>query len=224
MSLIDKPMKVLVACEESQRVCIEFRKLKHEAYSCDIEFQSGGHPEWHIKGNVLPLINGFCEFKTCDGKYHFIEGKWDLIIAFTPCTFLSNAGAKHLFPRGKLNQQRFRKGLEAKKFFMKFYEADCDKICIENPISSKIFEMAAHSQTIQPFEYGHEVRKTTRLWLINLPPLIPTKIVEPISNCHESGTWFMKGGKDRQKNRSKTFTGIAKAMAEQWGGIINESY
>jgi hypothetical protein len=195
-------MRVLVACEESQAVTIELRKLGHEAYSSDIESCSGGHPEWHLQSNALELLK--------------IE--WDMIIAFPPCTYLSNAGAKHLFKGHELNEERYKKGLEAKEFFLAFYNANCPRIVIENPISSKIYEMPIHTQEIQPYMFGHAVQKKTRLWLKGLPKLMPTNIVDPKINCHEAGTWFMKGGKDRQKNRSKTFTGIAKAIAEQYGG------
>jgi hypothetical protein len=194
-------MKVLVACEESQRVCIAFREKGHEAYSCDIEPCSGGHPEWHIQDDVLK---------------HLDKG-WDLIIAHPPCTYLSNAGARFLYPKGVLNQERLKKGLEAKEFFMKLYNANCPKICVENPVSSKIFDMPPHTQEIQPFEFGHPFKKKTRLWLKGLDPLKPTEIVEVSESTKIAGNWFNKGGKDRQKNRSKTFEGIAKAMAEQWG-------
>jgi hypothetical protein len=209
-------LKVLVACEESQAVTIELRKLGHEAYSCDIELCSGRHPEWHIQDDVLGILNGRCPFKTVDGKFHAICRRWDMIIAFPPCTYLSNAGAKHLFRGHKLNEERYKKGLEAKEFFMKILNADCPKIAIENPISSKIYEMPVHTQEIQPYMFGHPVQKKTRLWLKGLPNLIPTNIVDPKANCHEAGTWFMKGGKERQKNRAKTFSGIAKAIATQW--------
>lgn len=211
-----KNLKILVACEESQAVTKELRKLGHKAYSCDTEEQSGGHNEWHIMQDVLPLINGDCEFKTEDGLYHKISGKWDMIIAFPPCTYLSNAGAKHLFRGGQLNEERYAKGLEAKEFFMKFLNADCAHIAVENPVSSRIYEMPPHTQEIQPWQFGHPVQKKTRLWLKGLPLLEPTNIVEYKCGCHEAGTWFMKGGKDRQKNRAKTFPGIAKAMASQW--------
>ena len=194
-------MKVLVACEESQRVCIAFREKGHEAYSCDIEPCSGGHSEWHIQDDVLK---------------HLDKG-WDLIIAHPPCTYLSNAGARFLYPKGVLNQERLKKGLEAKEFFMKLYNANCPKICVENPVSSKIFDMPPHTQEIQPFEFGHPFKKKTRLWLKGLEPLKPTEIVEVSESTKIAGNWFNKGGKDRQKNRSKTFEGIAKAMAEQWG-------
>ena len=212
-------MKVLVACEESQRVCAAFRKLGHEAYSCDIIDCSGGHPEWHIKQDVLPLLNGRCEFTTCDGKLHTISGKWDLIIAHPPCTYLSNAGARFLYPKGELNKDRLRKGLAAKEFFMAFYNADCNKICIENPIPSKIYELPQYSQTVQPYEHGHPFSKKTCLWLKGLETLKPTNIIpkEKRQSTKIAGNWFNKGGKERQRNRAKTFEGIANAMAEQWG-------
>ena len=129
-------MKVLVACEESQTVCKAFRKRGHEAYSCDIIECSGGHNEWHIMQDVIPLLNGNCEFETVDGTKHKIDGKWDLIIAHPPCTYLSNAGARFLYPKGVLNEDRLNLGLAAKAFFMQLYNADCDKICVENPIPS----------------------------------------------------------------------------------------
>ena len=195
-------MRVLVACEESQAVTIELRKLGHEAYSCDIEPCSGGHPEWHLQQDVTQLL----------------KIKWDMIIAFPPCTYLSNAGARHLWKDHVLNEKRYMKGLEAKKFFLQFLHADCPRIAVENPVSSRIFDMPPHTQEIPPYQCGHPVRKKTRLWLRGLPELKPTSEVDYKCNCHEAGTWFMKGGKDRQKNRAKTFPGIAKAMAEQWGG------
>ena len=211
-------MKILVACEESQAVTIELRKLGHEAYSCDILECSGGHPEWHIMEDVIPLLNGTESFYTTDGKLHF-KSLWDMIIAFPPCTYLSNAGAKHLFKGKILNEERFKKGLLAKEFFLSILNANCPKIAVENPVSSLIFDMPKHTQEIQPWMFGHPVKKKTRLWLRGLPLLQPTNIVNPECGCHEAGTWFMVGGKDRQKNRAKTFNGIAKAMAEQWSTI-----
>lgn len=217
-------LKVLVACEESQRVCIEFRKLGHEAYSCDIEPCSGGHKEWHIQNDVLPILNGNCEFHTVDGTVHRIDGKWDVIIAHPPCTYLSNAGARFLYPKGILNEDRLNLGLQAKQFFMAIYNADCDRIAIENPIPSRIYELPPYTQTIQPYEYGHPFQKKTCLWLKNIPMLQPTDIIpkENRQSTKIAGNWFNKGGKDRQKNRAKTFPGIAKAMAEQWGGIVDD--
>lgn len=210
-------MKILIACEESQRVCKAFREKGHEAYSCDIIECSGGHPEWHIKQDVLPLLNGRCKFTTYDGKLHTVSGKWDLIIAHPPCTYLSNAGARFLYPKGVLNEERLKKGLEAKEFFMALYNADCEKICVENPIPSRVYELPKYSQTVQPYEYGHPVQKKTCLWLKGLPELKPTNIVEERQSTKIASNWFNKGGKERQKNRAKTFPGIAKAMAEQWG-------
>lgn len=194
-------MRILVACEESQEVCKAFRALGHEAYSCDIEPCSGGHPEWHLQVDALELL----------------KMKWDMILAFPPCTYLSNAGAKHLFRGGKLNEERYKKGIAAKEFFLSFLNADCPRIAVENPVSSRIFEMPPHTQEIQLWQFGHPVQKKTRLWLRGLPPLKPTDVVQYECGCHEAGTWFMRGGKDRQKNRAKTFPGLAAAMAEQWG-------
>ena len=223
-------MKVLVACEESQAVTIELRKLGHEAYSCDIIECSGGHPEWHIKGDVLPLLNGNCEFQTADGTGHAVSGKWDMIIAFPPCTYLTNAGARHLWKGGALNQERYQKGLEGKKFFMEFFNADCPKIAIENPTPSKIYELPKHSQVIQPYQFGHPFTKRTQIWLKGLQPLEPTDLVEPERTWCPSGSYSGKHAekhrgmftKDRARNRSKTFPGIAKAMAEQWAGEADD--
>lgn len=208
---------ILIACEESQAVCKAFREKGHEAYSCDIIDCSGGHPEWHIKQDVIPLLNGNCEFSTCDGKLHKIEGKWDLLIAHPPCTYLSNAGARFLYPKGVLNELRLRKGLVAKDFFMAFYYADCEHIVIENPVPSGVYMMPKYQQTIQPYEFGHPFKKKTCLWLKGIPNLQPTEIIEVAESTKIAGNWFNKGGKDRQRNRAKTFPGIAKAMAEQWG-------
>ena len=210
-------MKVLVACEESQTVCKAFRKKGHEAYSCDIQECSGGHPEWHIMQDVIPILNGNCEFKTVDGIKHKIYGKWDLIISHPPCTYLSNAGARFLYPKGVLNEDRLNLGLAAKEFFMQLYNANCNKICVENPIPSRVFELPKYSQTVQPYEHGHPFKKKTCFWLKNLPLLQPTDIVDVRESTKIAGNWFNKGGKDRQKNRAKTFEGIAEAMAEQWG-------
>ena len=225
-------MKVLVACEESQAVTIELRKLGHEAYSCDIEPCSGGHPEWHIQDDALGFINGSGRtvemqslFLTTDGNLHELPERWDMIIAFPPCTYLSNAGACRLYPKkGQLDIERYKKGLEAKEFFLKFLNADCPKIAVENPISSRVFEMPKHTQTIEPWMFGHPYTKKTRLWLKGLPQLKPTDIVTPIGTYCPSKTsrkvksraGSAKRGDDA-KNRAKTFPGVARAMAEQWG-------
>ena len=217
-------MKVLVACEESQEVCKAFRALGHEAYSCDIQEPSGGHPEWHIQGDALSLINGGCEFTTSDGKRHSIAGKWDLLIAHPPCTYISNAGVRFLYPGGNgvLNEERLRKGIEATHFFLRFLYADCDRIVVENPIPSTVYCLPKYTQIIQPWMFGHPVQKKTCLWLRNVAPLIPTNIVSERESTKVHGNWFNTGGKDRQKNRAKTFPGIAKAMAEQWGGTSKQ--
>ena len=220
-------MKVLVACEESQRVCAAFREKGHETYSCDIMDQSGGHPEWHIMQDVLPLLDGNCEFETTDGIKHKIDGKWDLIIAHPPCTYLSNAGAARLYPKkGVLNKERYEKGLEAKEFFLRFVNADCDRICVENPVPSTVYKLPKYSQIVQPNEYGHHFSKKTCLWIKGLSKLKPTDIVtENIISWVSGGSKDNHGNPRKQsgtkirsaKERSKTFPGIAKAMAEQWG-------
>ena len=196
-------MNVLVACEYSGTVRDAFIKRGHNAVSCDLLPSETDGP--HIKGDVLNVV----------------DGKWDLMIAHPPCTYLSNAGARHLYPNGELNKERYKKGLKAKKFFMQLWEQDhIPRICVENPISSKIFEMPPHTQQIQPYEYGHPLSKKTRLWLKNLPPLQPTNIVEKTENCHGAkGSWYNQGGLDRQKRRAKFFQGWADAMADQWGGL-----
>ena len=221
-------MRILVACEESQAVTTELRQLGHEAYSCDIIECSGGHPEWHIMQDVLPLLNGRCRFKTMDGLDHDVPGRWDMIIAHPPCTYLTNAGARWLWAGGKLNEERYKKGMEARSFFMRFLDADCPRIAVENPIPSAVYELPAYTQIVQPYEYGHPNTKKTCLWLKCLPPLLPTEIVEPERGRRfqqKNGKWRysclemdQRGGKDRARERSKTFPGIAKAMAEQWAG------
>ena len=230
-------MRVLVACEESQAVTKEFRALGHEAYSCDIQECSGGHPEWHCQEDVLPLLNGNCKFKTVDGVNHEIDGIWDMIIAFPPCTHLAVSGARHFEKKRADGRQ-----IEGIEFFAKFLYADCEKIAIENPVgiisgeyipkwfpdlASKYGFPIKPTQIIQPYEFGEPHKKTTCLWLKGLPMLKPTKIVKPelesyICKNGKKVTFskdFIKTGKDRAKNRSKTYLGVAKAMAIQWGKI-----
>lgn len=224
-------IKVLVACEESQRVCTEFRKLGHEAYSCDIIDCSGGYPEWHIKQDVIPLLGG-C-FLTCDGKEHEVN-RWDLIIAHPPCTFLTIAANKYYDEEkyGEKARERKKKREEAIEFFMEFVNADCDYIAVENPVGIMSTQYRNPDQYIQPYEFGDSARKKTGLWLKNLPLLQPTRIVdmgEIIGNgfsvgAHADGRnidgkWLRYGDPELSKLRSKTFPGIAKAMAEQWGNI-----
>ncbi|MBQ6998255.1 MAG: DNA cytosine methyltransferase [Clostridia bacterium] len=218
-------MKLLVACEESQTVCKAFREIGWEAYSCDIIECSGGHPEWHIQGDALPLINGNCKFKTADGVEHTVDGKWDLLIAHPPCTYMSKAGARFMYPTaGNIDENRLKKALEAKDFFMKFLNADCERICVENPTPLKCVGLPKESQVVQPFEYGHPFSKRTLLWQKGLSPLKPTKIVDEYKPYLPSNTGGFARGKGgsrgvahNAKDASKTFEGIAKAMAEQWG-------
>lgn len=221
-------MKVLVACEESQRVCTAFREREHEAYSCDIIPCSGGHPEWHILGDCLPLLNGNCNFQTMDGTIHKIRGKWDLLIAHPPCTYLSNAGAcrmyRWFYGERWINSNRYDHMKEGKTFFMEMMNADCDRICVENPLPMKICELPEPTQVVQPYEYGHPYSKRTLLWLKNLPPLKPTNVVKRTKLWISSNTSNYAKGKGggvgeakNSRDRSKTFPGIARAMAEQWG-------
>lgn len=200
--------RLLVGCEESQRVCIAFRDIGWEAYSCDLMPCSGGHPEWHIQDDVLNHLEG-----------------WDMMILHPPCTYLSNAGARHLYKGGVLQEVRYKQGLLAKEFFMRLYNANCPRICIENPRPSSIYELPPATQLIQPCDfYGrlNPYTKATLLWLKGLPPLKPVEPIEPI------GSWIRgryadleaaRTGVSRQIVRSKTFYGVAKAMDEQWGNL-----
>jgi len=188
-------MKVLIACEESQAVTIEMRKLGIEAFSCDIESCSGGYPKWHLQQDIIPLL----------------EKEWDMIIAFPPCTHLAVSGARWFKEKRKDGRQQ--QGID---FFMKFANCKCERIAIENPVGIMSTIWRKPDQILQPFEYGHGETKATCLWIKNLPLLKPTNIV----NGRENKVWKMSPSKERAKIRSKTFSGIAKAMAEQWGGII----
>ena len=218
-------MNVLVACEESQAVCEAFREKGHNAFSCDIIECSGGHPEWHIHADMLLLLNGRCSFTTMDGKNHTIADKWDMIIAFPPCTKTSNAGARHLYKGGRLNIPRYYDGLCGKALFLAVWAADCEKVVIENPTPSKVFDYPTPTQKIQPWQFGHPFTKQTLLWERGVDPLKPTNIVEPERTWCPSGSYSGKHNDkhrgmfttDRAKNRSKTFPGVALAMAEQWG-------
>lgn len=228
-------IKILIACEESQRVCTAFRERGFEAYSADIQEPSGGHPEWHILGDVLKVLNGG-EFWTMDGAEHIVE-KWDCIIAHPPCTYLSNAGACRLYKNinGKtyIDRERFEKGLDGKEFFMRFVDAECRNIAVENPIPSAVFRLPQYTQSIQPFQFGHPYSKNTCLWLRGLPPLKPTKTITEYKPYVSCGTSKNKGNKDKAgvsraggaaKIRAKTFPGIAQAMARQWGDFLLGKY
>lgn len=212
-----KKLRVLVACEESQAVTKEFRRLGHEAFSCDLLPCSGGHPEWHLQQDVTELL----------------KQNWDLVIAFPPCTFISNAGACRLYPtKGVINQERYKKGLEAKKFFMQFYDSNCNHVAIENPIPSSVYELPKKTQFIQPYQFGHPYSKKTYLWLKNLPLLIATEVInDDIISWVSGGSKDGKGNPRKNKGtnlrssveRSKTFPGIAKAMAEQWSEYLTNN-
>lgn len=230
-------MSALVACEESQRVTIELRKLGVEAYSCDIQDCSSGHPEWHHKGNVLPLLDGDCTFTTVGGQTVSIEGKWDLIIAHPPCTYLSNVATRHhslnCTPLEKINERTMER-LDAARFFMRFATANCDHVVIENPVGIMNTVYRAPDQIIEPYQFAPSINspeyvtKRTCLWLKDLPPLIVNALPRP-NNHKLFGT--MPSGKAKTwedsyahsaKERSKTFPGIARAMAEQWVDYIRK--
>ena len=227
-------MKVLVACEESQAVCIEGRKLGHEVYSCDIQECSGGHPEWHIMYDVLPLLNGNCDFNTMDGENHSLSGRWDMIIAFPPCTYLTVTGNRwfNIDRYGEKAIQRHKDRKDGVDFFMAFANADCEKIAIENPVGIMSSEWRKPNQIINPWQFGDAFEKKTCLWLKGLPELTHTNIVKiPPRKKFDSGksmpSWYAEAWhlpkEERAKLRSKTFPGIAKAMAQQWMGESNRS-
>lgn len=228
-------MNVLIACEESQRVCTEFRKLGYNAYSCDIIPCSGGHPEWHIKQDVLPLLNGNCSFKTEDGAEHSINGKWDMIIAFPPCTKLTNTGNRwfNIERYGEKAIQRYKDREDAAEFFMAFWNADCDIVVIENPIGYMSTYFRKPDQIIHPYYFAEKEddenceRKATCLWFRGVNPLeyqikYKPRVIHYKNGKGTDSPWHMSTisllPEERAKVRSKTFPGIAKAMAEQWGG------
>lgn len=218
-------MNILVGCEESQTVCKEFRKRGHNSYSNDTVDCSGGHPEWHLQQDVVPLL----------------YEKWDMIIAFPPCTYLTNAGNRHyslkMNPEWKV-REREQKRKEAAEFFMLFVNANCDKIAIENPVGWMNTHWRKADQIIHPYYFGDNAKKRTCLWLKGLPLLVPTNMLpepEPMYVCEGEkckgkkigwceGMRNISGGQEeRARARSKTFPGIAKAMAEQWGGLTTAS-
>jgi hypothetical protein len=208
-------MLVLIACEESQTVCKEFRKLGHEAFSCDVVAPSGGHPEWHLHGDVL----------------QYLDRRWDLMIAHPPCTYLTNAGIGwfNIDKHGDKARKRHRDRETAFEFFIQLANADIPRIAVENPVGYVNSHWRTPDQIIHPYYFGDPEKKRTCLWLKNLPKLVPTDIVEPrIYGEYKTGKnkgkkiyWSdsMPPSKDRAANRSKTFLGIAKAMASQWGNL-----
>lgn len=235
-------MNVLVACEESQEVCKAFRAKGHNAFSCDIVECSGGHPEWHIKHDVLSLLNGHCFFHTMSGDRYELPCKWDMIIAFPPCTHLAVSGAAWFDKKRKDGRQR-----DAIEFFEKFLDADCSKIVIENPVGiisgdyiKKWFPDLVvkyglplkPTQIIQPWQFGDNFSKSTCLWVKGVKPLVPYVTEQPELEWFEwvdgktgkkkrQPKWFADAWhlppEERARVRSKTFPGIAKAMADQWG-------
>ena len=208
-----KRLRVLVACEESQAVCKAFRELGHKAYSCDLQECSGGHPEWHIKGDALKVLN---------------LPIWDLVIAHPPCTYITNGGAVRMYKKkGVINEERFAKAVQAKEFFNKFLQAKCKHIAVENPVPMTCVGLKKYNQIIQPYQFGDPFSKKTCLWLKGLPPLHYTNVLseyQPFINGgggrlnkpNYKGKTFANG----QKKRSKTFEGIARAMATQWSEYI----
>lgn len=223
-------MKVLIACECSQTVCTEFRRLGVEAYSCDIENEYGGHPEWHIKRDIREIMHGDCAFFTQDGNHHYVF-RWDCVIAHPPCTYLSNVQAP------LYNEKRFGKDrVEARKamrdkaiaFFMQFTKLGVPTL-IENPpgIMSKFYRKA--DQIVQPYHFGDPYTKRTCFWLFGLPALEKTNIVDPLPshkfpNRNSLGAWFYETSKynhkERARIRSKTFLGIAHAIATQYTAFL----
>lgn len=220
-------MKVLVACEESQRVCTAFREKGHEAYSCDIIDCSGGHPEWHIRQDVLPLLGGRCEFGTCDGKVHRIDGKWDLIIAHPPCTRLCSSGQRWLyFGDDYYKSQKIAEQQKAIVFFMTLVFADCDRVAVENPVGIMSTAYRVPDCIYNPYDFEGETDcKKTCLWLKGLPPLKPTRKTVLPKEERTNSIWLAKFGNKRlswsdpetARLRSQTPWGVATAMAEQWG-------
>ena len=209
-------MKILIACEESQEVCRAFRELGFEAYSCDLQECSGGKPEWHIVGDAVKEA---------------YSGKYDMMIAHPPCTYMSRAGARWMYPTtGNLCQDRYTKAMEAKAMFLELLNAPIEFIAVENPTPLKVVELPKHSQAIQPYEYGHEFSKRTLLWLKNLPLLKPTDIKRNYKPYLPSNTGGKKRGQKyqfvniTQKESSKTFSGVAKALAFQYGNFIKSNF
>jgi len=211
-------MKILIACEESQTITKEFRALGHEAYSCDILPCSGGHPEWHLQGDV----------------FNFINKGWDLMIAHPPCTYLAVSGARHLYNKnGTINVERERERDLALGFVQRLMDADIPKIAIENPISVISSKIRKPDQIVQPYMFGDKASKSTCLWLKNLPKLVATNVVDKgefkewidkkTGKTKRQALWYYealqkaKSSEERRTLRSKTFIGIAKAIAQQWG-------
>lgn len=206
-------VKILIACEESQTVCKAFRQLGFEAYSCDIQDCSGGHPEWHIKSDAI------------EEAY---SGKYDLMIAHPPCTYMSCAGARWMYPKaGMISQERLNQAMKAKEFFWQLMMAPIKYIVLENPLPLKIVGLPKPSQIIQPYQFGHPYSKKTLLWIKGLPYLKPTSVLSQHTPYLPSNTGGVSRGQKHSrgiaknaKESSKTFEGVAKAMADQWGNYL----
>lgn len=201
----------LIACERSQVECSAFREQGVIAFSCDIQACAGGHPEWHIQGDVTPFLKGQRYFYTADGTLHHVK-QWDLIIAHPPCTYLSKAGSTLLFPKGKLDPIRYAHGIVAKTFFQMCLDAKANFVAVENPTPNLIWELPKPNQVLQPYEFGHPFQKRTLLWLRNLPPIMPE-----VYSCGRK-SWVYNS---RLANtRSRSFENVAKAMARQWTPLL----
>lgn len=215
-------LNVLCACEESQAVCIAFRELGHNAFSCDIQPCSGGHPEWHYLGSVYDILEGHCEVETQNGSRYLIE-EWDLVIAFPPCTYLTKASAVRMRVNGQIQEDRYLKMQDGREFFLSLLNCGCAHVAVENPTPLALAALPGYDQAIEPWMFGHPYKKRTCLWLRGLPPLMPTLLV-----YDDLVPWVSAGSVNRnvvgvnhsQKMRSKTFPGIAAAMAKQWSDYV----
>lgn len=204
-------LKVLIACEESQVECSAFRSLGHLAFSCDIQpCRRGMHPEWHVQADVRPLLKGSCSFKTMDGKLHRIK-KWDLIIAHPPCTYLCKVSSPWMVQNGVVNQERYNRMIEAREFFLECLNATASYVAVENPLPMARAQLPHPSFYADPSWYGFKYTKKTLYWVRNLPPLMP-KYVNPTKKSFVLSS--------RGKFRSRTFAGLANAIANQWGSFI----
>lgn len=218
-------LNVLCACEESQAVCTAFRKHGHNAFSCDIQYCSGGHPEWHYLGSVFDILHGNCSFETQDGSFEVVN-EWDLVIAFPPCTYLTKASAVRMRVNGQIQEERYQKMLEGREFFLSLLNCGCPHIAVENPTPLALAALPDYDQAIEPWMFGHPYKKRTCLWLRGLPPLMPTLLVYddlvPWVNGGLSNGRKTQGQHRNQKMRSKTFKGIAEAMARQWSDYLED--
>lgn len=206
-------LNVLIACEESQAECEAFRKLGHNAYSCDIQpCRPKGHPEWHIKGDVTPYLDGVTQFYTQDGRHHHLS-RWHLIIAHPPCTYLCKVSSVHMVKKGKIDPVRYNKMVDARVFFYRCLDADAPFVAVENPLPMARAKLPKPSCFIHPSWFGVKYTKKTLYWLKNLPPLMP-QIINPDAKCF---VWASRG-----KYRSRTFPQVAEAIARQWGGYCSK--